>query len=110
MPFRTIKGKKVFFEEDKTAVVPEHLFNDDRLTKHDNRYFLVQETFPNAIAVDEFTKKAKDLFEFKRNVIFTQDFEGSRDLFEVTGGGKDDELEDEKKFLEGLDGAGALES
>jgi len=108
MPFRTINGKKVFFEEDK-SVVPQHLFNDDRLTKHDDRYFLVQQTFPNAIAIDEFTKKANDLFEFKKNIIFTQDFEGSKELFEVTGGGKDDEIEDEKKLLKGLDSAGGLE-
>lgn len=108
MPFRTVNGKKIFIQEDE-SVVPEHLFDDKRLTKHDDRYFLVQETFPNAIAVDEFTRKAKDLFEFKRNVIFTQDFEGSKDLFDVVGGGKDDELDDEKKFLEGLQSAGALD-
>jgi len=115
MPFRTINGKKVFLEEDK-SIVPQHLFNDDRLTKHDDRYFLVQEDMAlGTLAVDEFTKKAKDLFELKQNILFSQSSEETSELLDVTGGGKKSstggslELANEKKFLEGLDSAGALE-
>jgi len=114
MPFRTIKGKKVFIKED-SEIPPKHIFDEDRLVKHDNRFFLVEEGFADSLAVDEFAKKAKDLFEFKRHIAFTQSAEQTTDLLEVTGGGKKSfggeglELANEKKLIEGLDSSGALD-
>ncbi len=114
MTFKTIAGKKVNI--DTSGTPPKHLINDDRLTELDDRFYLVDEDMNlGTLAVDEYKKRAKDLFEFKRHILFSQTPEETTDLLDVTGGGKKSstggslELKDEKSFIKGLDGAGALQ-
>lgn len=98
---------------DSGEIPPLSIFNKDRLTKHDDRYFLVETDSMGNLSVDEYTKKAENDFKFKRHIIFTQGSEQTTDLLDVTGGFEKTEfgleLADEKKFLEGLDSSGALE-
>ncbi len=113
MAFKTIKGKKVLV--DTTGIPPKHLLNDDRLTKHDGRFFLVDEnTSQGTLSVDEYLKKSKDLFELKKTVLFSQSQESTNDLLDTVGQGAKKtefgyELTDEKEFIKGLDSAGGLE-
>jgi len=103
-------------ETDSGEIPPEKIFDKNRLTKHDGRYFLVAEGYPDTLAVDEYEKVNDNLFKLKRNILFSQSGEETEDLLRTTGGGKKFKalggvfgLADEKKFLEGLDSSGALQ-
>jgi len=122
-------GRKVFYyeevqpvgkvrkarESDSGEIPPEKIFNKERLTKHDGRYFLIAEGYPDTLAVDEYKKVNDNLFKLKRNILFSQSGEETEELLRVTGGGGKLKhvggfgLVNEKKFLDGLDSSGALQ-
>jgi len=103
-------------DTDSGEIPPEKIFDKNRLTKHDGRYFLIAEGYPDTLAVDEYEKVNDNLFKLKRTILFSQSGEETEELLRVTGGGKKFKalggvfgLADEKKFLEGLDSSGALQ-
>jgi len=102
-------------DTDSGEIPPEKIFDKNRLTKHDGRYFLVAEGFPDTLAVDEYEKVNENLFKLKRNILFSQSGEETQELLRVTGGGGRLKhvggfgLKNEKKFLEGLESSGALQ-
>jgi hypothetical protein len=102
-------------DSDSGEIPPEKVFDKNRLTKHDGRYFLIAEGYPDTLAVDEYEKVNDNLFKLKRNILFSQSGEETNELLRVTGGGGRLKhvggfgLKNEKKFLEGLDSSGALQ-
>lgn len=102
-------------ESDSGGIPPEKIFDKERLTKHDGRYFLIAEGYPDTLAIDEYEKVNDNLFKLKRNILFSQSGEETEELLRVTGGGGKLKhvggfgLVNEKKFLDGLDRSGALQ-
>ncbi len=102
-------------EQDSGEIPPEEIYDKDRLTVHDGRYFLVAEGYPDTLAVDEYQKLKNDLFKHVGTVYFAQDKEDWEETLRMTGGGGKSkysgvyELQNEKKFLDGLDRAGGLD-